>query len=305
MSPNRSRLAAKPSRLTIGAAAATAVVAAGLAIAVSAGPDPAPGAFSNLAAVSRATSGQAGVRAARPARVIPAVGGIQSVRSPAGGTRPHSRALPAVSGQQRPAAAAVSGPEVAAAQTAATGNRRVPHTGVHGGTAARPAAKVRHAAATGHPHHARLGYWYSIYDSVTPSAIPSHRAVATYATGNYAVSHRQVANRRTVLWIDTTGYDYAASILDVEPGDATPSMAGRWAWHRLHRYPHALARIYTMRSEWPAVKAAVARLPRQMRARIRWWIADPTGRRHLVAGSDATQWYWGHGFDISMAKPRF
>ncbi|MHB1433389.1 MAG: hypothetical protein ACYCVZ_14875, partial [Streptosporangiaceae bacterium] len=163
----------------------------------------------------------------------------------------------------------------------------------------------RAAPAPRASHHARPGRWYSIFDSVTPGAIPAHRAVATYATGNYAVSRHQVASRRTVLWIDTTGYDYAASILDVEPGDATPTLAAQWAWHRLHRYPHSLARIYTMTSEWPAVKAAVAGFPAPMRARIRWWIADPTGRPHIVPGADATQWYWGNSYDITLAKPRF
>ena len=84
-----------------------------------------------------------------------------------------------------------------------------------------------------------------------------------------------------MLWIDITGMDPAASILDVEPGNATPSTAASWAWHRLRAEPNALARIYTMRSEWPTVQAAVATLPSRMRSRIRWWIADPTGYPHL------------------------
>jgi hypothetical protein len=144
-----------------------------------------------------------------------------------------------------------------------------------------------------------------IYDSVTPSAIPAGRAAATYATGNYAASPSQVAGHKTVMWIDVTGYDHAASVLDVEPGDATPSMAASWAWHRLKDRPNALARIYTMRSEWPAVKAAVGRLPAKMRSHVRYWIADPTGTPHIVPGSDATQWYWGSSYDISKATPRF
>ncbi|HUZ27195.1 MAG TPA: hypothetical protein VMV07_25880 [Streptosporangiaceae bacterium] len=145
---------------------------------------------------------------------------------------------------------------------------------------------------------------YLIYDSVTPAAIPAHHVVATYATGNYAASPSQVAGRK-VMWIDTTGTDYAASILDVEPGDATPSGAASWALHRLSARPNALARIYTMRSEWPAVQAAVATLPARMRSHIRWWIADPTGSPHIVPGSDATQWYWGSSYDITTATPRF
>lgn len=143
------------------------------------------------------------------------------------------------------------------------------------------------------------------YDSVTPSSIPAGRSLAAYATGNYAASPAQVAGHGPVTWIDTTGTDYAASALDVEPGDATPSAAAAWAFHRLRANPRALARIYTMRSEWGAVQAAVGNLPAQMRSRVRWWIADPTGVPHIVPGADATQWYWGHSYDISTASPRF
>ena len=146
---------------------------------------------------------------------------------------------------------------------------------------------------------------YLIYDSVIPSAIPPHRMVATYATGPYAVSPAQVSGRGPVMWIDVRGTDYGASALDTEPGDATPFVAASWAWHRLSAHPNAIAHIYTMRSEWPAVQAACATLPARMRSHIRWWIADPTGVPHIVPGSDATQWYWGSGYDISTATPRF
>jgi hypothetical protein len=146
---------------------------------------------------------------------------------------------------------------------------------------------------------------YRFYDSVTPSAFPPHSVVATYATGSYTVSPSQVAGQKTVIWIDVTGYDYAASALDVEPGDATPTLAASWAMHRLQAHPKAIARIYTMLSEWPAVKAAVAALPAKMRSHIRYWIADPTGYPHIVPGSSATQWYWGTNIDISTATPGF
>jgi len=69
--------------------------------------------------------------------------------------------------------------------------------------------------------------------------------------------------------------------------------------------PSAVARLYTFRNEWPAVQAAVATLPHEMQSRIRWWIADPTGVPHIVPGSAATQWYWGHNYDITTAKPGF
>jgi hypothetical protein len=146
---------------------------------------------------------------------------------------------------------------------------------------------------------------YLIYDSVTPQMIPAGQKIATYATGGYAVPASQVANRGNVLWIDTLGTDPGAQALDVEPGDATPSVAASWAWHKLSSSPGAVARIYTMISEWPAVKAAIATLPQQMQSHIRYWIADPTGVPHVVPGSDATQWYWGKSWDISTANPNF
>jgi hypothetical protein len=145
---------------------------------------------------------------------------------------------------------------------------------------------------------------YLIYDSVTPQLIPAGQDVATYATGGYAVPASQVAGRN-VLWIDTQGTDTGAQALDVEPGDATPSIAASWAYHKLSETPDAVARIYTYLSEWPAVKAAIATLPQQMQSRVHYWIADPTGYEHVVPGSDATQWYWGKNWDISTALPGF
>jgi hypothetical protein len=129
--------------------------------------------------------------------------------------------------------------------------------------------------------------------------------VATYSTGRYAASSAQVAGRGPVLWIDTTGTDYAASALDVEPGNVGPSQAATWAYHRLSSDPNAIAHIYTYRNEWPAVQAAIAALPAWMQARVHWWIADPTGVPHIVPGSTATQWYWGSNYDISTALPGF
>ncbi len=156
---------------------------------------------------------------------------------------------------------------------------------------------MRKAAAPARP--------YRIYDSVTPSQIPAHARIATYADGGYAVAPSQVAGRGHVLWIDTNGADPRASALDVEPGDATPGMAATWAWHKLHAAASSVAIIYTMRSEWAAAQAAVATLPAHMQHQVRWWIADPTGVPHIVPGASATQWYWGHNYDITTAKPGF
>jgi hypothetical protein len=176
------------------------------------------------------------------------------------------------------------------ANTAPAGNAAAQHP------AAQPAAAPAPPAPAPKP--------YLLYDSVTPQLIPAGQPVATYATGGYAVPASQVAGRN-VLWIDTQGTDPAAQALDVEPGDATPSVAASWAWHKLSAAPGAVARIYTMISEWPAVKAAVATLPQQMQSHIRYWIADPTGVPHVLPGSSATQWYWGKNYDISTANPGF
>jgi hypothetical protein len=145
---------------------------------------------------------------------------------------------------------------------------------------------------------------YQIYDSVTPTQIPPGQVTATYATGGYAVPASVVAGRK-VIWIDTLGTDPAASALDVEPGDATPPVAAHWAFQKLSADPNGDARIYTMISEWPAVKAAIATLPPAMQAHVHYWIADPTGVQHVVPGSSATQWYWGQSYDISTALPGF
>jgi hypothetical protein len=147
---------------------------------------------------------------------------------------------------------------------------------------------------------------YQIYDSVTPSAIPaSSQAVAVYANGSYAASPSQLGHRGLVLWIDTNGSDPNADVLDVEPGDATPTQAATWVAQKLDASPNSVAIVYTMESDWPAVQAAINALPWWMPSHTRYWIADPTGVPHIVPGSQATQWYWGQSYDISTALPNF
>jgi hypothetical protein len=166
----------------------------------------------------------------------------------------------------------------------------------------KPASQSRHQ-----PRQSAPAKPYYIYDSVTPKDIPAeHPTVATYINGRYKASQSDVADRHKVLWIDTTGGNpYTAAVLDVEPGDATPATAAHWAYQRLHHDPSAQCCIYTMRSLWPAARAAIHQLPSSMGDHVKWWIADPTGHPHLVPGSGATQWYWGRSFDISTANPGF
>jgi hypothetical protein len=215
-------------------------------------------------------------------------------------------------------AAGGAAPDAAAsARDAQAGGNGTGHGAGHAAPAGHPAsarASASASAGSGGSHassrhlarRAAPAAPYLIYDSVTPGAIPaSQGTVATYADGPHPTPASEVTGRTSVLWISITGHDYGASVVDVEPGNATPAAAASWAWPRLSASPHAVARIYTMINEWSATKAAVASLPAQMRSRIHWWIANPTGHPHLVPGSDATQWYWGSHYDITTAAPGF
>jgi hypothetical protein len=207
------------------------------------------------------------------------------------------------------ALASTPGPATAGA---AAGAARPDMTSVRPGTAASgdpqpgPSGTGTSARTKPQPHQPPAHRSsYLIYDSVLPSAVPSNRVLASYATGPFAVTAAQVAGHKAVLWIDVTGLDPAAAAVDVEPGDVTPDVAATWVRRKLTADRGALAIIYTSRAEWPLAQAAVDTLPAWMGARVRWWIADPTGYPHVLPGSSATQWYWGSSYDISTALPGF
>lgn len=171
--------------------------------------------------------------------------------------------------------------------------------------ALRPLPAVHHVAPAKPAAPAAPARPYTVYDSVTPTEIPSGEQVATYANGGYQASWSELRGRHNVLWIDTDGSDPGCNALDVEPGDATPSGAAQWVRDRLTEQPHATAIVYTMLSEWQQVKDAIGSLPSQMQDQVQYWIADPTGVPHIVPGSTATQWYWGPDYDITAALPQF
>lgn len=267
---NTYRSARQHPRVTLGVAAASVATVAGVWAGISAGSAPAVRTVSNVGAMSHGSA----VRTAGQAVVAHA--DVQAV-----GTKPAPR--------QSPRTVRV---RLATRRPQAGGNHATTAPGARRGFARQRLA------------HAQRPRPFLIYDSVTPTAIPPHHMVATYATGGFAVPAAEVAGRH-VMWIDTNGTDPRAAALDVEPGDATPSQAASWAAAKLNLEPRAKAIIYTMRSEWPAAQAAVAGLPHWMRYHIRWWIADPTGYPHVVPGSNATQWYWGQNYDITTATPGF
>jgi len=191
------------------------------------------------------------------------------------------------------AAAANPAAKVAAAKTAAA----------KAATARLATARAQAVAAKLAAAKAAAARPYTIYDSVEPGSIPSGAAAAVYATGSYATQPSSVAGHHSVLWIDTNGSDPGANVLDVEPGDATPAGAAHWVQQKLSDDRHAVAIVYTMKSDWQQVKDNVATLPGWMQSKVRYWIADPTGVAHIVPGASATQWYWGSHVDISTANP--
>jgi hypothetical protein len=204
-----------------------------------------------------------------------------------------------------PADAKAAAAKIAAAKTAATKAATAKTAAVKIAAARAAAVRIKAAAVKAAAAKAAAATPYTIYDSVTPNTIPSGQAAAVYATGAYAAQPSAVAGHHSVLWIDTNGSDPGANVLDVEPGDATPYGAGQWVKARLSADRHAVAVVYTMRAEWQQVKANVATLPGWMQAKVRYWIADPTGYNHVVPGSSATQWYWGNKYDITTANPDF
>jgi len=223
----------------------------------------------------------------------------QGVAGPANATNTPTGQATATPGVAAPAVAAKG--QAAPAQPAKPKVTPAHATPSH---AAQPHPAAAHPVAS-HPAPAMPIKPFVIYDSVTPSSIPGGQQVATYANGAYAQSAASMSSRGHVLWIDTNGSDPKADVLDVEPGDATPSGAAQWVKARLSSQPHAVAIVYTMLSDWQAVKGYVGRLPVRMQANVRYWIADPTGVAHVVPGSNATQWYWGQNYDISTATPGF
>jgi hypothetical protein len=285
----------RPTRLTLAAAAGM------IAAYVTAIARWRPSRLTLVAAAVAIATGVTAITRRRPSRLTLVATGAATTATVAAlivGLVSGGTASPADSGSNtaiRASAAAAEGQAGQTAPRAVSGQQAA-------GQQPAPAAAPSQQAQPAQP--APAAQPYLIYDSIEPEAIPPGPMVATYATGNDPTSAAEVAGRQ-VMWIDVTGTDYAASALDVEPGNVGPAQAATWAYGRLSRYPNQLAVIYTFQAEWPAVQAAVATLPAWMQSRIRWWIADPTGVPHMLPGAQATQWYWGPDYDISTAMPGF
>jgi hypothetical protein len=302
----------KHSRMSLVAASAAAagvLGASGFAV----GAAPWAEAFGNVAATvqgdSRVASGHTAAFAYSTVTSAKTANGgteLDALHSIATGSNTTATAFSQHAAQPAPApqaatAVATKAAEAATAQAAASKVAAAKAAAAR--SAAAKAAAARAAAAQAAAAKASAAKPYTIYDSVEPGSLPAGQSAAAYATGSYAEQPSQVRGHRSLLWIDTNGSDPGANVLDVEPGDATPAAAASWAQQRLSSHKTSTAIIYTMRSEWQQVKENVAHLPSWMQAKVKYWIADPTGVPHVLPGASATQWYWGSHYDITTANP--
>jgi hypothetical protein len=295
----------KSSRCRTGTSVALAVAAAaGVgASATAAGSGPWSASLNSMVLAGHAATGSAGDTAGK--NVFDAVAGSRPASHPAA-----KHAAPANGKQAAPRQSQGTG------QPAQVTGRQQPASGGTGHAQpdvmrALPPLPAHPAAPARHPAPATVSTPappkpYTIYDSVTPTQIPSNQQqVAVYGNGSYQASWSDVHGRHSVLWIDTNGSNPGCNVLDVEPGNATPANSAQWVKARLAEQPNSIAIVYTMRSDWSQVKGAIGSLPGQLQSHVRYWIADPTGVPHIVPGSSATQWYWGANYDITKALPNF
>jgi hypothetical protein len=298
-------LARKHSRVSLLAAGAAAAGMLGVAGA-SIGSAPLANAMGNVATtadtMSHASATQSNTSALDEVLGVQTHATLPAKQQPAAShASPRLSAVPtpAKAAPAKAAAAKAAPAKAAPAKAAVAAKPAAPAHAKLAAAAPRPAAKPKAAQPTGPTKP------YTMYDSVTPGAIPASQPAAVYADGAYAASSSEMSGHHSVLWIDTNGSDPNANVLDVEAGDAAPAGAAQWVQSHLSAQPHSTAIIYTMRSDWSAVQAAVGGLPSWEQSHVRYWIADPTGVPHVVPGSSATQWYWGSSYDISTANPNF
>jgi hypothetical protein len=149
----------------------------------------------------------------------------------------------------------------------------------------------------------------TMYDSVTPSAIPrSAQMVAGYlppsryawSAAEWAMFPRAVKVRIAIFANVNDGH-----VLDVEPGDATPAQAPGWVVMR--RRAGVDPSVYCNASTWPTVRAEFRR--RGIRE-PHYWIAKYDGVARLPAGAVAKQYadppLHGRGhFDLSIVADRW
>ena len=145
-----------------------------------------------------------------------------------------------------------------------------------------------------------------MYDSTTPGAIPTNAGmVAYYVDGAYAWKPLEVARFPGAIKVPvTTTGRHNVLVCDVETGDLTAAEGAAWALVELDLGNRPT--LYASWSTWHELffQLGLLKIPESA---VDWWAADPTGIRHLVPGSVATQYAWpgrgspGH-FDLSVTN---
>lgn len=154
---------------------------------------------------------------------------------------------------------------------------------------------AHHAAAPARPDR------YGMYDSAQWQEIPGGVNQAIYADGAYAAPAGAARGHAHTLWIDVTGNDPHANVLDVEQGDAGPEQAGPWAAEAHKDHPHSPVIVYSANRTLKEAEYSVAKY----HLHVKWWVASPTQVPHSVAGADAAQWSWTRNYDVSETNPGF
>ena len=144
----------------------------------------------------------------------------------------------------------------------------------------------------------------TMYDSVTPSAIPrSAEMVAGYLPpSRYAWSAAEWARFPNAVKVRIAIFASVndGHVLDVEPGDATPAQAPGWV--SMRRRAGVDPSVYCNASTWPTVRAEFRR---QNVREPHYWIAKYDGIATIPAGAVAKQYadptVHGRGhFDLSV-----
>lgn len=142
----------------------------------------------------------------------------------------------------------------------------------------------------------------TMYDSVTPAAIPSTATmVAGYVDGLYANVNamRSRFPKAKLVEIAVSSHTDAGQVLDVETGDATPT--GAVSWVQMRRRAGADPTVYCNSSVWPSVRAAFSAAKV---SQPHYWVANWDGNPTIPAGAVAKQYkdskMVGHNYDVSV-----
>lgn len=138
----------------------------------------------------------------------------------------------------------------------------------------------------------------TMYDGVTPSRLPSGAPLyAGYVDGHYAniPAIRARFPHARIVGIAVSPHTNAGTVLDVEPGDASPAQAP--AWVKMRRAAGVDPTVYCAATTWPAVRAAFKAAGV---AEPHYWIAAWDGHATLPAGAVAKQYVSTSGYDKSV-----